>query len=197
MKKMRGFNCYFTDNPDFNEISSKICWGNIKYNNGCKEEREIYISNFTYDVTKKYVKTLVDIINKITPCKLVIQNDVQCIKFKLLKNYDSSLLLLSFIRTLWYNPLPIQYLEKKDTDEDKLIYIKTFFNLLKELQNKIDDSMELLLTAHKKALESIKIPNDYSDVHSNIYASEKIQIKSTKDLLDYEGATTKGFICGK
>lgn len=196
MKKMRGYNCFFTDNPDFDTISNKICWGDIKYNNGCKQEKEIYISDFTYDATKKYVKTLVDVINKITPCELVIQNDVQYIKFKLLKNYDSSLILLSFIRTLWYNPIPVKYLEEV-TEENKLSYIETFFNSLKELQNKIEDSMELLLTAHKKALEPIKIPNNYNDIHSNVYASERIQIKSTKDLLNYKGMTTEGFICGK
>lgn len=193
---MRGYNCFFTDNPDFDTISNKICWGDIKYNNGCKQEKEIYISDFTYDATKKYVKTLVDVINKITPCELVIQNDVQYIKFKLLKNYDSSLILLSFIRTLWYNPIPVKYFEEV-TEENKLSYIETFFNSLKELQNKIEDSMELLLTAHKKALEPIKIPNNYNDIHSNVYASERIQIKSTKDLLNYKGMTTEGFICGK
>ncbi len=110
---MRGYNAYHGTFMNNNYIpnGNQACWAGIgsfyKYFgliHKTNEENTIYINNFRLKETKKYIPLLIKYINKITPCSLETINNVEYIKFQLLGTYDQSLILLNFIRNLWYSP---------------------------------------------------------------------------------------------
>lgn len=78
----------------------------------------------------KYITRIVNLINKITPCKKVIINNKLHIKYKLLDKYSQNLVLLNVIRMLWYKPGNINIdnfiqniLKPKEKNKDVLYFI--------------------------------------------------------------------------
>lgn len=153
--------------------------------------KSIYISDYDQIQTGKYQKLLINTINQITPCKFVtLKNKVlntttkkfiklnsnKFIKFNLLETYYQSLVLLNFIRNLWYTPIAgytaffFEYLEKTDKDKDPL---------------------ENLLEANRAACQQSKV--FYRGGHSNTHPAKDLKIKTTKQLLKYSGQSMDYF----
>src|SRR5690348_7299945 len=106
---MRGYECYFYyyDKQDkFVATQNHACWAGVQsVSMKLFKDDTIYIDRFENELTKKYVPLLVRIISKVTPCSIVTINGTKYIKMKVFQNYDKSLILLSFIRNLWYSPV--------------------------------------------------------------------------------------------
>lgn len=190
---MRGYEvyCKHYNTPKSKALTDaphKVCFSFINAYKWYELEKEIYLYKFECEETKDYVERLLFIINKITPCELVTINKVKYIKFKLLKTYDTSLILLNFIRTLWYNPIPIYA-----NPDDKLKYIKEFFGILMKAK-RVGDPVRLLTKANKLAILSLDKSTGYYG-HSNIHNGDNLKIKSKKQLLEYKGHSTKEFLC--
>ena len=113
---MRDCSCYIYhfQNNQLIQNSNQACWAGlnrVNYNdkNGkqikldSKTKDYIYIDKYIEkEITDKQRKRIVYLLNKITPCKFKIIENIKYIQFKLLKNHYSNLLLLNFIRILWY-----------------------------------------------------------------------------------------------
>lgn len=114
---MRDYDCYIYHLQDKKLVqnSNQACWAGLR--NGRfrnYETREIIVlDNRTKDYIyiDKYIQSeittqqrsrIVYLINKITPCKFIMIGDKTYIRYKLLENHYSNLLLLNFIRILWY-----------------------------------------------------------------------------------------------
>lgn len=115
---MRDYGCYIyhLENNKLVQNNNQACWAglnksNFKFTN--RDGNYITLDNETKDyiyidkyiepeITDKQRKRIVYLINKITPCKFITIKKVKYIQFKLLKNHYSNLLLLNFIRILWY-----------------------------------------------------------------------------------------------
>lgn len=130
---------------------------------GCKlhTTKEIFLSRFRHKETEKYIPKLISIINEITPCKLVEIENVEYISFKMFNNYDRSLILLSFIRNLWWKQPGFDY--------------KVFFDYISN--NEYKDPMELLTEANKEACSDLMF-ND----HSNCHNKRDLKVKTVKQL---------------
>jgi len=171
---MRGYRCYFYKmlNGVIQPNPNDACWAGMRY----WSNETIYISRFTESRTKKYIPILVDLINKITPCELVIVNDVEYIKIKLLSTYDQSLILLNFIRYLWNEPA---YFD-----------IDLFFEFI-EKDETMEEPLEKLMLANILACSRM---NGYTGDHSNTVMPAKGAIKNTKQLLEFKGKETQEFL---
>jgi len=134
----------------------------------------IYLSDYNQPETLEYQNLIVSVINEITPCKLVNIDNVWYIKFKLLGTYDQSLILLSFIRNLWYEP--------------KAGYSKKFFESLKVATQ--EDPLERLTWANKEACDDA----GYGYGHSNVHKKSSLKVKKSKQLLEYKGLCTRTFL---
>jgi hypothetical protein len=100
---MRNYNCYIyhLKNNKLIENSNTACWAGL--NKSQYLGKDIYIDKYIEsEITDKQRKRIVYLINKITLCKFTIIKDKTYIQTKLLKNHYSNLLLLNFIRILWY-----------------------------------------------------------------------------------------------
>lgn len=139
------------------------------------EPEYIYIDEFRDTKTEKYIEVLINLINDITECKLVKIDNKEYIKFKFLHSYDSTLILLNFIRNLWYEPVKG--------------YTELFFDSLLRCEYK--DSLEKLTYANR---EACKLATNYSAGHSNVQVQSSLKVKSTKDLLKYQGTSTQTFL---
>lgn len=201
---MRGYNAYHGTFLDNNYIpnGNQACWAGIGsfykygYNKGLKketnEENTIYIIKFRSKETEQYIPLLIKYINKITPCSLETINNVEYLKFQLLNTYDQSLILLNFIRNLWYSPdVTYDYYDyKKQFEKDKKFYFHYFFENLKK--SKYREAFKRLTYANKKASELI---NSFSGSgHSNLGNHQKLKIKTIKELLEYQGNSVYEFL---
>jgi len=118
---MRGYECYIyhLENNKLVQNSNHACWNGLnqsKYKKYNKEQKQvvniildeetkdyIYIDKYIEpEITTPQRTRIVYLINKITPCKFVLIDDKIYIRYKLLSNHYSNLLLLNFIRILWY-----------------------------------------------------------------------------------------------
>lgn len=197
---MRGFQCeYFvkdekgdltkeyknTLNGNITTIHS-ACWASTR---NLPAGTFIYIENFQTEKTKSEIDRLVNVINEITPCKVVVIKKKEYIEFKLLETYDQSLILLNFIRNLWHTPGGNVYNSaKRKTELQFPDYTETFFSTFKKSRYK--DPLKRLTKANVEAC-----PEKAQSVgHSNVHAKERLKIKSTKDLLSFTGASTLIFL---
>lgn len=152
--------------------------------------RDIYIAEFDEPKTQKYQQTLFSIINEITPCKVVempqdhgeiLKRDTRFIEFRMLETYDQNLIVLNFIRNLWYNPVP----------QAKENYTIRFFEFLEGAARTNSDPLMKLTWANKSAIELIACPYG-SPGHSNVHAG--IKLKTTEQLKAYKGVSTREFL---
>ena len=101
---MRGYECYIYHLQKNNKLiknSNNACWAGVKYDKYLG--KDIYIDKYIEpEITDKQRKRIIYLLNKITPCKFKTIKNVKYIQFKLLKYHYSNLLLLNFIRILWY-----------------------------------------------------------------------------------------------
>lgn len=156
--------------------------------------KDIYIADFDDPMTQKYQQTLFNIINEITPCEVVeipqdhgdiLRRATRFIKFRTLETYDQNLVVLNFIRNLWYNPLSYYVVQGKEN------YTIKFFEFLEGAARTNSDPLVKLTWANKSALEIINCVYG-SPGHSNVHA--KLKIKTTAQLKAYKGCSTATFL---
>src|SRR5690349_1875805 len=111
---MRNYQCYIyhLQNNKLIKNSNNSCWAGLNrkiftddYGKNIildiKTKDYIYIDQYIEpEITDKVRKRIVYLINKITPCKFILIDNKIYIRYKLLKNHYSNLLLLNFIRIL-------------------------------------------------------------------------------------------------
>lgn len=191
LKDRNDFSCYLywrTEKGAYDMNSNNACWAGIRYyydskDGGYYSDKKqdvefIYIKDFERVETLPYLDLLISIINEITPCEIMEANKTKYIKFKLLKTYNQSLVLLNFIRNLWYCPKP--YYGKT---EPGFGYTVTFFETLKA--SKKEDPLERLTEANNAACKEIKSSSSFG--HSNVHPYGSLKVKKTKDLLAFKG----------
>ncbi len=188
---MRGFQCHYYHLQNDDTLianDNSACFAGVReYHSASKrenlkEKNVIYIDQFTHLKTSKYIKLLVGIINEITPCKVVTIKKKKYIKFQLLATYDQSLVLLNFIRNLWYNPVQMY-------GKEEGVYYKEFFRELET--SKEEDALAKLTSANKEACRIAKLG---SSGHCNCHSYNLLKIKKTKELLEYKGVSTSQFL---
>jgi hypothetical protein len=174
---MRGYDChkYHLINKELVKNSNTACWAGLN-----KSEylgKDIYIDKYIEpEITDKQRKRIIYLLNKITPCKFKTIKNVKYIQFKLLKYHYSNLLLLNFIRILWY--------------KNKIFNNEQFFIDICKPKTKGLDYLEFMMTCIKNNVESNDSWNhgDHSFVYANI-------IPKTKEiLLEYTGSSMQNFL---
>lgn len=194
---MNSFNCHIfhkLKDGSLNKNVSTACWAVLSryYDREDKfgikdidkqEEDIIYISNFRRTQTEKDIPLLIQLINEISPCELVTINNIEYIKFQLLKTYDQSLILLNFIRNLWFDP----------SREFRSSYAPYYIEFFKELNNINEkDPLVRLTLANKNACTTLNFP--YCAGHSNTGKPHELVVKTTQSLLNYKGSCTQAFL---
>jgi hypothetical protein len=176
---MRNYGCYFyhLENNKLIQNSNTACWAGLN-----KSEylgKDIYIDKYIEpEITDKQRRRIVYLLNKITLCKFTTIENVKYIQFKLLNNHYSNLLLLNFIRILWY---------KNGSFNNKQFFIDICKPKTRNL-----DYLEFMMTCIKNnVLIDSQNSWGYGD-HSFVY---KDIIPKTKEmLLKYTGNSMQTFL---
>lgn len=168
-----------------------------KVNNACWKYVELLLTNKDFDgfiyvlpycyvqpSTKQYIPLIIDVLSQITPCEIVEFDNEECIRIKMLHSYDSSLILLNFLRNLW-NPCKLNYMEKEP------IYNIKFFEVL-ETSTLYTDPLERLTHPNKMACTAANFQAGLG--HSNTQPGNKLVVKNTASLLNYKGRSTREFL---
>lgn len=177
---MRGFECELKNklkNGTYERNYNNACFSDINRipnNEKLLENNAAYISEFEDESTKKYIKLLLRLINKITPCTIVDGY----IRFELMPTYNQSLILLNFIRNLWNEPNSYEG------------YSEKFFKAL--VKGRMEDPLARLTNANKIACTEIR--SLYSPGHSNCHPGGKLKVKTTDDLRKFKGTSTQTFL---
>lgn len=191
---MRGYDCYVyhLENNELVLNNNTACWAGLSNGQGkyynedgklisldVKTKDYIFIDNYIEpEITDIQRKRIVYLINKITPCKFVTINDKIYIRYKLLKNHYSNLLLLNFIRILWY--------------ENKVFNNKQFFIDICKPKTKKLDYLEFMMTCIKNNVLLGASNSWYYGNHSFVY---KDIIPKTKEILyKYTGNRMSNFL---
>jgi len=187
---MRDYRCFIyhlQDNKLVQNINNS-CWAGLNkkifYNNKNKEiildiktKDYIYIDDYIQpEITTPQRKRIIYLINKITPCKFIMIGDKIYIRYKLLKNHYSNLLLLNFIRILWY---------RNQSFNNEQFFIDICKSKPKNL-----DYLEFMMTCIKNNVENENSWN-YGN-HSFVYAN--IIPKTKEMLLKYTKKEMKLFL---
>ena len=192
---MRGYECYLyhLENNKLVQNDNNACWNGLnrskyrKYDENQKQSINIILDEATKDyiyidkyiekeITDKQRKRIVYLINKITPCKIVKIKGKFYIRYKLLKNHYSNLLLLNFIRILWY---------KNHSFNNEQFFI----DICKSKTRKLD-YLEFMMTCIKNNVN--KGSGWYYGDHSFVYLGI---IPKTKEMLyKYTGNTMCTFL---
>lgn len=187
---MRSYSCYIYHLQDNKLIqnSNTACWAGLKNNPvftnikcekiklDFKTKDFIYINGYIEpEITDTQRKRIVYLVNKITECKFVTIDDKVYIKYKLLNNHYSNLLLLNFIRILWY---------KNESFNNEQFFIDICKFKVKNL-----DYLEFMMNCIKNNVEGSSFGyGNHSFVYDNI-------IPKTKEmLLKYTGMSMRNFL---
>lgn len=190
---MRGYECHYffmSNNGELYKASNHACWGGMKGKaylpdivplqyapeNDYSTEY-IYVDQYIQnEVSDKDRKRLVYLINFITPCKFVTIKKKKYIKIKLVDGYDKNLVILNFIRGLWYLP----------TNFD----MEQFYKDIHKRRSKGKDALEFLLECLR---DNVKLDGTYYGDHSSIY--KYIKPKTIEKLFNFKGHSVKDFLC--
>ena len=176
---MRDYECYkyHLINKKLFKNSNTACWAGLN-----KSEylgKDIYIANYIEpEITDKQRKRIVYLLNKITPCKFTTIENVKYIQFKLLNNHYSNLLLLNFIRILWY--------KNQSFNNDQ------FFIDICKPKTKGLDYLEFMMTCIKNNVNTAPKEEWYYGDHSFVYLG--IIPKTKEMLLKYTGKSMQTFL---
>lgn len=187
---MRCYKCYIYHLQDKKLVqnSNDACWAGLnretftdrKYDNiilDIETKDTIFIDQYIQpEITDDQRKRIVYLINKITPCKFEKIDNKIYIKYKLLKNHYSNLLLFNFIRILWYTNLSFNN--------------EQFFIDISKPKPRNLDYLEFMMICIKNNVESNNSWN-YGD-HSFVYAN--IIPKTKEILLEYTGSSMQNFL---
>ena len=176
---MRDYRCYIYHliNKELVENSNTACWAGLN-----KVEylgKDIYIDKYIQpEITDKQRKRVVYLLNKITLCKFTTIENVKYIQFKLLNNHYSNLLLLNFIRILWY--------KNQSFNNDQ------FFIDICKPKTKGLDYLEFMMTCIKNNVNNTPKESWYYGDHSFVYLG--IIPKTKEMLLKYTGHSMQTFL---
>ena len=176
---MRGYECYkyHLINKELVTNSNTACWAGLN-----KVEylgKDIYIDKYIEpEITDRQRKRIVYLLNKITLCKFTTIENVKYIQFKLLNNHYSNLLLLNFIRILWY--------KNKSFNNDR------FFIDICKPKTKGLDYLEFMMTCIKNNVNNVPKKSWYYGDHSFVY--NDIIPKTKEMLLKYTGDSMQTFL---
>ena len=189
---MRSYDCYIYHLQDKKLVQNGncSCWAGLnretftdrKYDNiilDIETKDNIFIDQYIQpEITDDQRKRIVYLINKITPCKFEKIDNKIYIKYKLLKNHYSNLLLFNFIRILWY--------QNRSFNNEKF-----FIDICKSKTRGLD-YLEFMMTCIKdNVLTENNAHFGYGD-HSFVYAN--IIPKTKEMLLKYTGKSMSKFL---
>jgi hypothetical protein len=185
---MRDYGCfYYKMSPDnkLKQNPNAACWAGLRgahgkdflFKNVNKEYKGIiFIKEFRCkDVDESIVNRMIYLINKITPCKLVKIEEKEFIRIKVFERYSQNLVILNFIRMLWYK-------------NGGFNHEKFFEDIFEDIRYR--DPLLFLMECVKKNVQE-KRYYDYGN-HSLIYAG--IIPKSKKYLKDYKRSEMEDFM---
>jgi hypothetical protein len=163
-------------NSNLEEAPNNICWADI-FDYRSQTDGNIYIYRFREPNTEKHIPKLLSIINEITPCELVTIDGMEYIQYKLLPFYNQNLLILNFIRYLWYIP--------EEVDDAEVIQ-STFFNKL--YSDIYTDPISILTYSNKEACKNVFC----SMSHSNLTEQQFIEIQTLESFRAYRWCNNQG-----
>lgn len=185
---MRDYSCYIyhLKNGKLIPNSNKACWAGLRKSNISSlnidiiTSKDIYIDRYIQpEITDIQRKRIIYLINKITPCKFILIDDKIYIKYTMLNNHYSNLLLLNFIRILWY----------KNHAFDN----NNFFIDICKPKTKGLDYLEFMTTCVKNNVKDCQTWNHGN--HSFVYPDI---IPKTKEMLyKYTGESMQNFLQNK
>ena len=174
---MRDCCCYIyhLNNKKLVPNSNTACWAGL--NSSIYLNKDIYIDKYIEpEIIDKQRKRIVYLINKIVPCKFEKIDNKTYIKYKLLNNHYSNLLLLNFIRILWY---------KNGSFNNEQFFIDICKPKTKGL-----DYLEFMMTCIKNNVES----NDSWNYGNHSFVYKNIIPKTKEILLEYTGSSMQNFL---
>ncbi|HEX8586116.1 MAG TPA: hypothetical protein VF680_17120 [Allosphingosinicella sp.] len=198
---MRSYDCYYyhkAEDGNLFENFNHSCWNGIniqrpfnlisvrvdnksqvvKLND--KFKNVIFIDNYIdKDVSNETRKKIVKLINKITPCSFTTIKSKTYIKYTLLKNHYSDLVILNLIRTMWYD------------GHTSVFNVKQFHIDLQDRKSSKKDVLEFIMERIAKNVINTNNTYHYGD-HSFVYPNI---IPKTKDrLCNYTGNSMESFL---
>lgn len=180
---LRGYECHVYKEMKSGDMAkgSTVCFSYVRHLFAEKVEH-LYIDTH-FAVNEKDLKLLVDIINEITPCSIVVHEKIQTefpvIKFNLLYGtYKQNLLLLNFIRYLWNEPA--------------YHFQEEFFKRLREFET-IEDPMLRLTTANQTSVN--KNSADQVCGHCNI--TKNVRTVTLKEFMETKFDEIQSFLAPK
>ena len=176
---MRGYECYkyHLINKELIENPNYACWAGLDKSKYLG--KDIYIDEYIEpEITDKQRRRIVYLLNKITLCKFTTIENVKYIQFKLLNNHYSNLLLLNFIRILWY--------KNQSFNNDQ------FFIDICKPKTKGLDYLEFMMTCIKNNVNNAPKESWYYGDHSFVYLG--IIPKTKEMLLKYTGNSMQTFL---
>lgn len=207
MREYNTYDCYYyidIGNKELVRIRNTACWAGIngvnKYYYTSNTEKDkwgspetklynkpiehLYVSAFRS--TKNSLantKALVNLINNITECKIVTIKKQKYIKYKLINkgHYYSNLLLLNFLRMVWYEPNYFNY--------------KQFFKDIRKKDVKINDSLYFLMDMTR--INVLPRTRDYGSYLNHSLITPDIVPKNSKLLFEYKGDRMDDFLTQK
>jgi len=178
----KGFNCIFysMSNNKLFANSNKNCWRGIEIYNTTKNNVDIYIDDYQYEETEQYIPLIVKTINEITPCEIVTIDDKEYIKFRLLNHYDKSLLLLNWIRLLWFSP-------RCDTYKDDITTSINFFESLKKRKEECYFVRLIMANIESQKHMTLLYSNGHSNVVDTPERRSNLKVKTLEDFNKFSG----------
>lgn len=187
---MRNHSCYIyhLENKKLIQNSNIACWAGLNrnkfYNNSSRiikldtdTKDYIFIDQYIEpEITSQQRKRIVYLINKITPCKFIMIGDKIYIRYKLLSNHYSNLLLLNFIRILWYR--------NRSFDNEQ------FFIDICKPKTKGLDYLEFMMTCIKNNV----LNNDTYGLGDHSFVYKNIIPKTKEMLYKYTGTAMYHFL---
>lgn len=182
---MRDYSCYVyhLQNKKLIQNPSTACWAGVQSSRISQIDVDIETKDYIYidryiepEITDVQRKRIVNLVNKITNCKFITIDNKTYIEYKLLSNHYSNLLLLNFIRILWY---------KNQSFNNEQFFIDICKFKLKKL-----DYLEFMMTCIKNNVTD-QSKWDYGN-HSFVY--NNIIPKTKKMLLKYTGSSMQTFL---
>jgi len=207
MREHSDYHCYYfidIGKKDLVQISNTACWAGIRdpkdyyyYSNtkidhwGSRERVHykesipyIYIDFFrTKHNSLINTKVLLKFINEITECKIVTINKKSYIKYKLINDnhYYSNLVLLNFIRMIWYKP--------------PLFNHEQFFKDIRKKDITIEDALYFLMDMTK--INVLPPGRGYANYLDHSLITPGIIPKHSKLLFEYRGERMDQFLIQK
>ena len=175
---LNGNKCWYIPEQKLEEGRIGYSYGNL-INFDKDNEDYIFIDEWKEnDQSMKNIRRLLNIIDKITYCKIIKFENNWYIKYKCIKNHYANLVLLNFIRNCWHIPPAFEY--------------EQFFkDIFKDIRGK-----EPLTFLMKCLKDNVKKGEHYSyGSHSNVYLG--IIPKPKERLFKYTGHTMYTFLTSK